>query len=263
MRPSDSRVAICLSCLASVLWAAITPASAIAKDAPARSDPASEALAVEAQQVLSRYCAEAAGREYTRAAESVAAVSDVWARVSGQLEVSKKVYLLYWRGVLGQCLSQEEKALEDLQTFVRAREGSELWAGLVVDAQRRVRRLQDKSPLPTGPKPGVVLGIALGVGAAALAVGAGLSWAQSQQAAQSIYPDDLQGTQLQDALAEGAQNAGLSTALAVSSIACGVGAAVSLVLAIKLPANRRLAAKQPPVLVAGPSSVGLFWETTW
>jgi len=193
----------------------------------------------------------------------VAAVSAVWARVSARLEQSKKVYLLYWRGVLGQCLSQEDRALDDLQTFVRARQGSDLWAGLVADARKRVRRLSGKAPQTRAPKPGIAVGVALGVGAGALGVGAALSWVQSQQKAQLIYPDDLQGDGLQDAIDAGTQNAQLSTALAIASIASGVGSVLSFVLAATLPPRGQMATVRPPVLFAGPSAVGLAWEVTW
>jgi hypothetical protein len=227
-------------------------------------DPESEALALEAQEVLSEHCAEAAAGETTQAAESIAVVSDVWARVSARLELSKKVYLLYWRGVLGQCLSQEARALDDLQTFVRAREGSELWAGLVVDAKKRVRRLSGQAPQAPAGRPGIGLGVALGLGAGALAAGATASWLQSQTTAQNIYlDDDLKGAELDTAVAEGAQNAQISAALTVSSIACGVGSVLSFVLAASMPPKVRMATVVPPVLVVGPFGAGLAWEMTW
>jgi len=226
-------------------------------------DPESEALALEAQTVLAEHCAEAAAGETTQAAESIAVVSDVWARVSARLELSKKVYLLYWRGVLGQCLSQETRALDDLQTFVRAREGSELWAGLVVDAKRRVRRLSGQAPQAPAGRPGIGVGVALGLGAGALAAGATASWLQSEEQAQAIYPDELKGDELATAVAEGAQSAQISAALTVSSIACGVGSVLSFVLAARMPPKGRIATFLPPVLVAGPGSVGLAWGMTW
>ena len=86
---------------------------------------------------------------------------------------------------------------------------------------------------------------------------------QSQQKAQLIYPDILEGDELQGAIDAGSQNAQLSTALAVASIASGVGSALSLVLAATLPSRGRMAAVRPPVMFAGPSGVGLAWEMTW
>ena len=245
------------------LISCLSAGPAYSQDSAPRSDSESEALALEAEQVLSAHCADAAGGEATKAAESVAAVSEVWARVSARLEQSKKVYLLYWRGVLGQCLSQEDRALDDLQTFVRARQGSELWAGLVADASKRVRRLSGQAPQAPSAKPGIAVGIALGVGAGALGVGAALSWSESQQKAQLIYPDNLEGDELQGAIDAGSQNAQLSTALAVASIASGVGSVLSFVLAATLPSRGRMAAVRPPVMFAGPSGVGLAWEMTW
>jgi len=132
--------------------------SALAQEQESSADPESEALAQEAHAVLLTHCAEAGGADMTRAAESVAVVSDVWARVSAQVESSRKVYLLYWRGVLAQCLDQEERALQDLQSFVGARKGSDLWAGLISDAERRITRLERQVTGPRPVEPGWLVG---------------------------------------------------------------------------------------------------------
>ena len=61
------------------------------------------------------------------------------------MESSRKVYLLYCRGVFGQCLYKEERALADLKEFLSARYGASMWASLIADAERRVRLLERKA----------------------------------------------------------------------------------------------------------------------
>ena len=120
-----------------------------------------------------------------------------------------------------------------------------------------------QAPQAPAGRPGIGVGVALGLGAGALAAGATASWLQSQEQAQAIYPDDLKGDELATAVAEGAQSAQISAALTVSSIACGVGSVLSFVLAARMPPKGRIATFLPPVLVAGPGSVGLAWGMTW
>ncbi len=108
--------------------------------------------------------------ETTLAAQSLARVGDVWARVSEAYERSKEPYLLYWRGVLGQCLNQDERAVADLEGFLAGVGDESTYTDLVRDATVRLRRL--KRGEERGPSAGVPLGIGLG-----LAAGAGLSGA--------------------------------------------------------------------------------------
>ena len=170
-----------------VLLGTLLPLNVLAEDSGA--DAASEAIALEAAQVIDEHCAAAAGGSATAAAASVAIVSDVWRRVSEELETSRKVYLLYWRGVLGQCLDQEERALADLTEFVDARRGSDLWTSLVDDAKRRIVFLRRKAGrsgelLRARRTTAAGLGIGFSAGSVALAVGAGLEWSASQSVAE-------------------------------------------------------------------------------
>ena len=129
-----------------------------------KANPAAEKLALESHQVLAEHCADTASDDMTVAAESVAVVSDVWARVSAELEASKKVYLLYWRGVLAQCLNQNERALIDLKKFIVERQDSTLWPDLVDDSKKRVKRLERKAEGPPRISPGWFLGGGLAAG---------------------------------------------------------------------------------------------------
>jgi hypothetical protein len=236
----------------------------LAQEQEASADPESEALAQEAHAVLLAHCAEAAGEDITRAAESVALVSDVWARVSAQVESSRKVYLVYWRGVLAQCLDQEDKAMNDLQTFVKARKGSELWAGLIADAEKRIARLERQATGPGPVHPGWLVGGGLAVSSAALGIGAAVAWQQSQQTATlEIYPNDLQGTALEASLAKAQDQSNASAAMTGVAAGCGVGSIVVLVLTATRSKAQGAALLQPPLLVPTRTGAALTWEGRW
>jgi hypothetical protein len=240
---------------------------------------------MEAQQVVSEYCAQAAGESITRAALAVVRVSDVWARVSTRLEQSRKVYLLYWRGVLGQCLDQEERAIEDLRSFVAVRADSELWAALVQDANTRVRRLEralgktaartvapvpvlPPLPPPTPRTGGVALGIGLSSAAAATGLLSAWQWQQAKAQVDVIYsePHPRSSTtgvlSLDDLEAAMNSHARGSYALTAVTVALGVGSAVSFLFAAthKSAASKAAAA---PVLVPVPGGAAALWEVRW
>ena len=228
------------------------------------SDAESEALAQEAHAVLLAHCAEAAGEDMTRAAESVAVVSDVWARVSAEVESSQKVYLLYWRGVLAQCLDQEDKALKDLQTFVAARKDSDLWAGLIDDAKKRVARLERQAAGPKEVNPGWFVGGGLAAGSAVFAVGAAVAWQQSQQTATAeIYPNAQPGTAFDASLAKAESQSSASAVMTGVAVGCGVGAIVSFVLTGIRSDSAGTARLQPPVLMLTRTGAALTWEGRW
>jgi hypothetical protein len=84
-------------------------------DAPApTAAPDAGLLAQEAAAVVDEHCSDAAVAAGTQAARAVATVSDVLARVSEAHDATGQVWLLYWRGVLQQCIDREERAIEDL-----------------------------------------------------------------------------------------------------------------------------------------------------
>ena len=250
--------------LLTLIAALLAAPPALAQEQESSADPESEALAQEAHAVLLAHCAEAVGEDITRAAESVALVSDVWARVSAQVESSRKVYLLYWRGVLAQCLDQEDKAMNDLQAFVKARKGSELWAGLITDAEKRIARLERQAVGPKEVKPGWLVGGGLAAGSAVFAVGAATAWQQSQQTATAeIYPNGQPGTAFDASLAKAESQSSASAVMSGVAVGCGVGAIVSFVLTATRPSSAGTARLQPPVLVPTRTGAALTWEGRW
>ncbi len=85
------------------------------------------------------------GREVNEAGVAMAEVSAVWVEVDRVLEAApepKPSFLQYWRGVLGQCLDQDELALKDLQAFVEQESGNAVYADLVRDGKQRITRLE-------------------------------------------------------------------------------------------------------------------------
>lgn len=199
-------------------------------------DAKAEALALKAHFAVQEYCADAAADDVTLAAESVAAVSQVWARLSAYLETNRKVYLLYWRGVLGQCLDQEERALTDLKTFIAARSEAGMWENLLKDAERRVRRLETKVSGPrsvsAGPAPALVIsGITVGGAAGILGGLAGWQWGVAERNRQDLYDGLHIGLgDLQDRLNEEAAAVSSHRALMVATSIAGA-TAVGLLIA--------------------------------
>ncbi len=97
--------------------------------------------ALEAARVRDELCSDAAGSDTTLAANVHTEVSRVWSEVSGAFESSQQPFLLYWRGVLEQCLDQDERARDDLERFLLDSGDDPSYADLARDARRRLRRL--------------------------------------------------------------------------------------------------------------------------
>ncbi len=110
----------------------------------------SEDLAVRANEVHQIWCADIYGAEISEAAAGYQEVSEVWAAVDAHLQGAVDAPLTYWRGVLAQCLGQDERAMEDLAAFlvmVEEREpgGGRALAAMAKDAQRRTQLLELRS----------------------------------------------------------------------------------------------------------------------
>ncbi len=156
-------------------------ASAHADDEAADPDPS--VVASQAFEVVQEYCAQTSMNNVTAAAKAVSEVTDIWDRVNLALRSTRKVYLLYWRGVLAQCLNREDAALSDLHEFMAARSDSSLFLSLVEDARRRVRRLERKpgmggTNLKRRRAGLIALGAGFSAGAVTFGVLGGWQWQQ-------------------------------------------------------------------------------------
>ena len=84
----------------------------------ARADDSADAAGL-AYSVHTEHCADvAAAATSTKTAQQTAIVTDAWSTLIEVYEATGRSYLLYWRGLLAQCLGQEERAGQDLQLFV-------------------------------------------------------------------------------------------------------------------------------------------------
>jgi len=149
----------------------LTPAVlALSPVAAAAQEPDADDLAVRAAEVHEAHCAAMQGTDVQAAVEGYQVVAGVW----GELDVALKgaeapqPYLLYWRGLLAQCLDKEEEAASDLEGFLQAAEflgavdveRKGLLDSMVRDSKRRLKRLGKGTKGPVvrrgvapGPRP--------------------------------------------------------------------------------------------------------------
>ncbi len=86
--------------------------------------------------------AVAAGDTNSALAEQQIVVTSAWQSVVQAYDNTGRAYLLYWRGVLSQCLGQEDRAAKDLQLFVELEQFDDRFSALVKDAHKRLRRMK-------------------------------------------------------------------------------------------------------------------------
>jgi hypothetical protein len=116
--------------------------------APVRAaDPAVDA-ALQAEAVNAEHCANLYSAQAKRAASSNLAIAEVWSHVTDVYEATTSPFLLYWRGVLAQCLGRDEAAVADLEAFVESQGTSAIYASSVQQAKSRLKKLG------AGTKPG-------------------------------------------------------------------------------------------------------------
>ncbi len=96
--------------------------------------------AIAADDATSTHCSQAWTGEGAARAEALIAVSTVLGRVDSAYEQTQAPHLLYWRGLIYQCLGQYEDAIGDLEAFVAAESGSSVYAEQVRKAQLQLSR---------------------------------------------------------------------------------------------------------------------------
>ncbi len=109
-------------------------------------------LAVRAAAVHAEHCAALQGADVSAAVEGYQAVAGTWGELDEALRASDvpQPYLLYWRGLLAQCLDKREDASSDLEGFLKATEFLSAVDGeregqlraMAQDAARRLKRLR-------------------------------------------------------------------------------------------------------------------------
>ena len=126
------------------LLALVLAAPALAEDLPPGLDASS--LAKLASDTRDRYCADTAADQTTAAFEAVSEVTPVLLDVSRGYDATGEEYLRYWRGILGDCIGQRPRAIDDLTDFILAVDGKPEYQAQVDDARRRLRRMG--APIP-------------------------------------------------------------------------------------------------------------------
>lgn len=102
---------------------------------------------MRAAAVVEGRCEGIGARSGVEVAEALTEVGAVWTEVAHSFEEHRAPYLLYWRGVLAQCLAQDARALSDLLDFIRLAEADAGQSSLVQDARRRTRLIRRGVPL--------------------------------------------------------------------------------------------------------------------
>ncbi len=214
----------------------------------AQAGPSSE-VAQKADEVQAEHCPKLEADRISLAARSMAAVSATWAEVDEVYRARGTSYLLYWRGVLAQCLNQDDHAREDLRAFVAAAGDVAQLQGFVQDAERRLRRFAGPSassaasPVGTG-----VLGAGLAAGAAvSTAVGI---WQRNQAIASGdeIHRTPHDQTALQLLISQGTTHQNTATGLFITGGALAVGSIAAFIATGALASQGGLAshARPPP-----------------
>ncbi len=98
------------------------------------------------------HCPDLAAGDTGVAAEALVEVGEVWAEVDRTYAMDPEPFLLYWRGVLAQCLGQETRAVDDLRGFYRTHRDDADLANLSKDARRRLALLGVRVRPPRPPR---------------------------------------------------------------------------------------------------------------
>jgi hypothetical protein len=191
---------------------------------------AADQAALDAFTVQNKHCPDVTGGDVTLAAASVAAVSPVWQRISEAYELEQAGYLLYWRGVLAQCLDYQDKAIADLEVFRVEFKGNGEYTEQLRDAKRRLKLLQRKGGKAGALPPPAALSIAFagaGTTFSVLAISQGAAVMQNDKTFEASFHGQDERTALLEErrLAIGAGNSFLA-----ASIACFSASAVSLAI---------------------------------
>ncbi len=196
-------------------------------------------LAVEASEAHQQWCAQAGQGDVLLASQAIGPVSDVWGRVSEAWETGGSLSLLYWRGMLGQCLSQEALASKDFASFITRAADEPALRSQVQDATRRLKRMGGApTPGAASTRPALIaIGVGTGVGAGVLGGLSGWQWAELHVDWDPVTDTPQSQADGAAALAAAQAHETNQRALLAASIGAGVGAAVLLVVGAVVPAE--------------------------
>lgn len=217
------------------------------------------ALAVEASEAHGRWCAQANQGDVGLAAEALGPVSAVWGQVSEAWEARGELSLLYWRAMLGHCLSQEELAERDFLQFHDLAKGNPAYAGQVRDAERWLVR-SGHPPASPPPQPAkVALGVAGAGSGVAAGVLAGLSawqWSELQADWQPLVEIAHTQGEGESLLAAAQDHEQHQRGLVGASVGAGVAGLTLVVVSALLP-------KHAPSVTLAPLPGGVAMGARW
>lgn len=198
---------------------------------PALKSPAEVALAASTARDL--YCSDVAGLDAAVQSRALGTVNEVWTEVIEVHTRTKESFLLYWRGVLAQCLDQEFRAAQDLNAFLAAHSGDASLSPMVMDAQRRMRLLHNQTSAAAQTaaaraiRKKAAFGLGIGLGSATVAFTGLAVWQRTQMEATAavmrsgLQEHDVQNEYYRKGKAEAANTTvflALATGMAVSSL---------------------------------------------
>jgi hypothetical protein len=169
------------------LWIALILGAMLA--APAHAEDAvlpPDEAAMKASQVQADHCADVLAADPETQAAAMQAASPVYGQVAAAYRVHGEGYLLFWRGLLAECLNNHEQAVADYKKFVHELESDSTYAPQIADARRRLRRLLPESerraysaqaPMAL---PGAIVAASGGVLGAVGGVMTGTSWSSAE-----------------------------------------------------------------------------------
>lgn len=259
------RGSLLLFLFGSLAWG-VSPAVAQDPEAPpAAVDRASAVdVAQEAQRVLEAHCAAAQADSASTLTGAVEKVAPAWGRVDRAYAADPQPWLLYWRGALGQCMNQPERAIEDLQGFAEAAAGDPTYDSLVADARRRVRLMTRKArPASSGPAPGAVVGgVLAGSAVPGLALGAWQS-VKFNEFDGRYHSGDLRGDEYLDYEEEATRAGQAATVPWIAGGATAVGSIAAFVITAAQGAGGGGQASRGgtplPVVGVAPTEGGAQW----
>ncbi len=159
---------------------------------PALAGGLTDEAALAAHQTREEHCSDVGTLNVTKAAASVTQVATVWQQVSEAYEAEGVSYILYWRGMLAQCLGYDDKAVSDLSAFIKSDAERTESAGMLADARRRLNFLMRGTSARPPPPPAAVLGVGFLVGSGvfgALTISQGVQVLGNDQAFKSESHD--------------------------------------------------------------------------
>lgn len=215
-----------------------------------------ERVAAQAATVFQEHCASVEADQVQEAADAIAAVNEAWRLVGEAFAERRVAYLMYWRGLLGQCLGQEERALADLRAFESGVSDPAAYATQLQDARRRIARLERRLGLTAGLPPGAGVGIGLAIGGGTTGALAGWQHGVAHEARQDWYSGDLLTAEFSDAEQRLRRAEGARTAFVISSAGLGAGAVMAWVITAATGRPRARAALDGPRFAVLPQPGG-------